>query len=158
MTEGPRCFPCDPVSREFPPDWKDVWFRIHAVAGTDGLPRLECPLCHRWFDHTQISFLQGDHIWPYSMFGETAWENYQLICGACNAAKSNCLDREVRRVLGKGEFRRMVHEYLCALLIRGELTAHPAILSILEMALTETGSITASGADEASGVVVFGGI
>ncbi len=51
-------------------------------------------------------------MWPYSLFGDTSWANYQLIYGACNVAKSNLLETEIRHALGSGEFRRMVSQFL----------------------------------------------
>jgi hypothetical protein len=116
---APPCFPADPLDREFPPDWKDVWFRRHAVPGSDGLARYQCPICKKWFDARDIGFLQGDHIWPYSLFGETSWENYRLICGSCNAAKRDYIDNEIRRLLGAGAFRNLVLTYLESLVARG---------------------------------------
>lgn len=74
-----------------------------------------CPMCQNDFDHSDIDFLEGDHIWPYSMFGETSWENYQLLCGSCNASKKNFMDREIRAALGGGDFRRLVLNYLRSL-------------------------------------------
>ncbi len=71
-----------------------------------------CPICEKKFDFRSFSELQGDHIWPYSLFGETTWENYQLICGKCNKQKGNHLDGDVHRVLGSGKFRELVSMFL----------------------------------------------
>lgn len=71
-----------------------------------------CPICQQGFDHTDIDYLQGDHIWPYSLFGESSWANYQLICGSCNARKRAFIDDSVRRVLGDGSFRQIVCDQL----------------------------------------------
>jgi hypothetical protein len=56
--------------------------------------------------------LQGDHVWPYSLFGDSSWANYQLICGSCNARKRDFIDSAIRDVLGGGQFRKLVCEYL----------------------------------------------
>jgi 5-methylcytosine-specific restriction endonuclease McrA len=56
--------------------------------------------------------LQGDHIWPWSLFGETSWQNYQLICGSCNLKKKDKIDNQIRIILGNGEFRNLVKAYL----------------------------------------------
>src|SRR5437588_6921592 len=93
---APAYITCEPLARSFPAGWKDVWFRRQAAPDQHGAMIYRCPICARGFDHTMIDYLQGDHIWPYSLFGETAWTNYQLICGNCNAAKSNRLDTEIR--------------------------------------------------------------
>lgn len=108
----PESLKSDPLSRQFPAGWKDVWFRRLAERDPDGVWRYACPLCGGKFDHRDIHYLQGDHVWPYSLFGETTWVNYQLVCGACNAAKSNMLENEVRSLLGSGEFRQIVARFL----------------------------------------------
>ena len=76
--------------------------------------------------------LQGDHIWPYSLFGETIWSNYQLICGSCNAAKGNRLEGDVRKILGDGEFRRMVREFIQRRVESGDLAADSFIRQLLD--------------------------
>jgi 5-methylcytosine-specific restriction endonuclease McrA len=119
--DAPEFIKCDPISRYFPPDWKDVWFRRMASRDADGVVRYECPLCSRRFDHREINYLQGDHLWPYSLFGDTSWANYQLICGSCNAAKSNVLETEIRLALGSGEFRLIVYEFLSGRVEAGKL-------------------------------------
>ena len=85
----------------------------------------------RRFDHRDIDYLQGDHVWPYSLFGESSWANYQLICGNCNASKSNKLETDVRRVLGDGEFRNMVSRFLCQQIETGKLLTDPLLLKTL---------------------------
>src|SRR5713226_5848678 len=122
--EAPRAdsLKCDPLSRQFPLGWKDVWFRRLASRDPDGVVRYTCPLCHRRFDHRDVDYLQGDHVWPYSLFGDSSWENYQLVCGACNAAKSNIIENEIRSVLGSGEFRRIVARFLRKELEAGRLS------------------------------------
>jgi len=122
---------CNPISRDFPPGWKDVWFRRMASRDEDGIVRYACPLCGRRFDHRDINYLQGDHVWPYSLFGDTSWENYQLICGACNAAKSNVLELEIRRVLGSGEFRLIVGRFLRDQIAAAILSQSPFIRHIV---------------------------
>src|SRR5208283_3180252 len=120
--EAPQFIKCNPLSRFFPPDWKDVWFRRMTDRGEDGIAWYECPLCNRRFDHRDIDYLQGDHVWPYSLFGDTSWANYQLICGACNLAKRDLLEIEIRLALGSGEFRRMVSQFLRAQVEAGKLS------------------------------------
>src|SRR6201993_3153264 len=88
----PSYFPCHRLDRNFPSEWKDVLFRRRSRICADGIYRYQCPTCANEFDHTTIGYLQGDHIWPYSLFGETSWDNYRLICGACNAQKRDFLD------------------------------------------------------------------
>lgn len=108
----PAYIPSDPLSRSFPPDWKDIWFRTRGNRELDGVWRYTCPICKKKFDHAFIDHLQCDHIWPYSLFGETAWENFQLICGNCNARKSNFVHTEIRKALGSGMFRNLVATFL----------------------------------------------
>ncbi len=114
----PLNFQCDPLTREFPSAWKDVLFRRRVMVCTDGMYRYQCPMCASWFDHSEITFLQGDHIWPYSLFGETSWTNYQLICGGCNLRKSNAIDGEIRKALADGTFRTEIKKHLDALVPR----------------------------------------
>jgi hypothetical protein len=78
-----------------------------------------------------IDFLHGDHVWPYSLFGETSWDNYQLICGACNLAKGNRLDNDVRRLLGRGEFRGTVIGFLEQQILAGNLTTDNILENLL---------------------------
>src|SRR5207249_11291117 len=103
-------------------EWKDVWFRRKAVPCDDGIFRYRCPLCRRSFDHSDIGYLQGDHVWPYALCGESSWGNYQLICGSCNASKNAFIDTKIRNLLGAGEFRRMVVEYVRNAVADGRLT------------------------------------
>jgi hypothetical protein len=117
----PLYIPCDPLSRTFPSGWKDVYFRRFARPDEDGVIRYACPLCDRRFDHRDIDYLQGDHIWPYSLFGESSWANYELICGNCNASKSNKLQTDFRRVLGNSAFRLMACRFLCKEIASGNL-------------------------------------
>jgi hypothetical protein len=125
---APTYFQANPRSRDFPAEWKDVWFRRRAKIGQDGIARYQCPMCKKCFDHRDIGFLQGDHIWPYSLFGETAWENYRLICGSCNAAKRDYIDSEIQRLLGCGEFRRIIRDYLSGLVATGQVK-HELVLN-----------------------------
>jgi rubredoxin len=97
----------------------------------DGIAHFECPLCRKLFDHSDIRYLQGDHIWPYSLCGETSWTNYQLICGSCNAAKSDFIDNEIRRLLGAGEFRSIVRGYLTEAIAHGHLQECSVLTSLL---------------------------
>jgi hypothetical protein len=127
----PPIFKSLPLARTFPPEWRDVWFRRQARSDEHGVIKYICPLCGRGFDHRQIEHLQGDHIWPYSLFGETSWSNYQLICGSCNAAKGNRLENDVRRVLGAGEFRRIVSEFLALQIESRKLADDPFIRRVL---------------------------
>jgi hypothetical protein len=138
---APLYITCDPLSRTFPPGWKDVCFRRMARLDDDGIVRYTCPLCCRSFDHRYIDHLQGDHVWPYSLFGESSWANYQLICGNCNASKSNKLETDVRRVLGDGEFRRMVARFLCQQVETGRLLSDPILLKTLGPAVSNSNSV-----------------
>lgn len=131
----PPIFACSPLARTFPPEWRDVWFRRRARADASGAVTYICPLCGRRFDHRQIDHLQGDHIWPYSLFGETTWSNYQLICGGCNAAKGNRLANDVRRVLGEGEFRGVVREFIRLRVESGDLATDPFVRQLLDVDL-----------------------
>jgi hypothetical protein len=128
---APVLFPSDPRARCFPPEWRDVWFRRRSVKSTDGTSRYQCPGCGRSFDHTDIDTLQGDHIWPYSLFGETSWQNYRLICANCNAAKSNFVETRIRAMLGRGEFRQLIFEYLERHLDDGEFESGPPLEDII---------------------------
>ena len=95
--------------------------------------------CGHCFDHRDINYLQGDHIWPYSLFGESTWANYQLICGSCNASKGNTLETAVRRVLADGEFRRMVSQFLYQQIDAGKLPSDPLLLKMIGIAAGESG-------------------
>lgn len=108
---APLAFTSDPLSRMFPPEWKDVWFRRKSQKANDDY-YYECPCCRQRFSHEDIENLHGDHIWPFSLFGETSWENYRLICGSCNIRKSNFVDRNIRQALGQGEFRNLIIDFL----------------------------------------------
>lgn len=112
VDEPPLFFPCDPLARQFPTAWRDIRFRRSAKRTTEGINVYSCPICKAGFNHSDIDYLQGDHIWPYSLFGETSWANYQLICGSCNSRKRNFIDDDVRRILGEGSFRKAVCDYL----------------------------------------------
>lgn len=98
------------MTRTFPTIWKCSFFR-QSLSKT-GRNYYECPICKKHFDHTQLDCLFGDHIWPYSLMGETSKENYQLLCGACNSRKKDFVNNEVRKILGDGSFRGMVLQYL----------------------------------------------
>jgi 5-methylcytosine-specific restriction endonuclease McrA len=129
----PSFFECDPLAREFPREWKDIWFRKYSRIDDDGVPKYECPLCKKLFDHSTISQLQGDHIWPYSMFGETSPANYQLLCGRCNAKKHDYINHKIRRTLGNGQFRSLIATYLQQMVSSGVLEED----AILEELLAE---------------------
>ena len=112
LDDSPLFIKCDPLSRQFPREWRDIRFRRSSLPNDDGKASYSCPICLLNFDHTEIEFLQGDHIWPYSLFGETSWANYQLICGSCNARKRDFVDRSIRQILGAGKFREQVCDFL----------------------------------------------
>jgi hypothetical protein len=112
LIPAPRFIPCDPLGRIFPPGWKNCYFRAYGRSDPERGFVYRCPMCRKDFDHSDIDFLEGDHIWPYSMFGDTSWQNYQLLCGSCNASKKNFIDREIRAALGSGDFRGLVLDYL----------------------------------------------
>ena len=78
-----------------------------------------------------MSYLHGDHIWPYSLFGESTWENYQLICGDCNLRKSNHLDTDVRIALGAIAFRERLASFLNEQVDAGVLAKDVVLKSIL---------------------------
>lgn len=78
-----------------------------------------------------INYLHGDHIWPFSLFGETTWENYQLICGDCNLTKSARLDADVRAALGQHEFRRRIMAFLEEQIEAGAIAEDAVLRSIL---------------------------
>lgn len=124
---APLNFQCDPLTRFFPSEWKDIWFRRYSKEYNDGIPQYECPLCKKLFNHSNIGYLQGDHIWPYSMCGETSWANYRLICGSCNVAKRDYIDHSIRKLLGRSEFRQLVAGYLQGVLSQEQLES-PIIL------------------------------
>ena len=102
-------------------EWKDVYFRRCSDVDSQGFTFYWCPLCKTKFDHSDIDFLQGDHVWPYSLCGETSWDNYQLVCASCNARKKNFVDNELRSVLGQGQFREMVLDYVAQKIKEKEL-------------------------------------
>ena len=112
MTNPSGNFPCDCRDRTFPPEWKDYWFRQEARIEEDGIYCIYCPLCRFRFDHSTLKFLTADHIWPYSLFGETVWENYQLLCISCNSRKKDKIDTEIRDILGHGEFRNILQHFV----------------------------------------------
>lgn len=128
---APAYITCSPLARTFPPGWKDVWFRRWAKADEAGSVSYACPICQRLFDHRMMSYLHGDHVWPYSLFGETTWDNYQLICGDCNLDKSNRLDVDVRKALGADEFRQRVRDFLREQVERGTLAEDVVVRSLL---------------------------
>jgi hypothetical protein len=128
---APRFIACDPLSRVFSAGWKDYYFRAYGQADSERGYVYRCPICQKSFDHSEIDFLEGDHIWPYSMFGETSWENYQLICGSCNASKSNFLERQIRTALGTGDFRRLIIELLSQLREKGEIADTAQLCQLL---------------------------
>ena len=127
----PAYFESNSLSRDFPIAWRDVWFRRYSKAGDDGIYRYECPVCKTQFDHGNISYLQGDHIWPYSLCGDTSWGNYRLICGSCNASKSNFVDTVIRGSLGDGSFRRLVEQFLRELVAQGKLSEEKLLDDLL---------------------------
>lgn len=45
-----------------------------------------CAICHGWFTIEQMT---RDHIVPRSKGGSPQWNNIQLTCGPCNAAKGD---------------------------------------------------------------------
>ena len=128
---APAQLPCSPVARSFPAGWKDFCFRRRSVPDDQGLCVYRCPICRKCFDHTMISYLHGDHVWPYSLFGETTWENYQLICGDCNLSKSNRLENNIRRMLGTGAFRGQVIAFLNDQVTSGILESDAVLESIV---------------------------
>jgi hypothetical protein len=133
MTDPQQWFPCKPSDRDFPRQWAAYVFREESKPQDDGISRYSCPLCGVLFDHTQLESLAGDHIWPFSLFGDTTSSNYQLICATCNKQKSNAVDVDIRRVLGSGEFRRLVCEFLRLQLAQGQIADSPYLKNILSV-------------------------
>jgi len=106
-----------------------------------------------------ISYLHGDHVWPYSLFGETTWDNYQLICGDCNLNKSNRLDIDVRKALGADEFRQRVRDFLREQVDRGALAEDVVVRSLLGhvvVGAVEDGRGASFRADEVGGASLSG--
>jgi len=132
MDGAPKYITCDLLSRLFPPEWKDIYFRRFSKPGDHSIQTYECPLCGRPFTHEDIDQLHGHHIWPYSLFGETAWDNYQLICGSCNTAKGNRIEKDLRSMLGSGEFRSMVGSFLKIKVEEGAIDEDPIIRQLIE--------------------------
>lgn len=109
----PSLHPCDPHTRVFPAAWKAVWFRQHArTLDGDVYPSYECPRCRRRFNYESLDSLEGDHVWPYSLFGATTWTNYQLLCSRCNLEKSNRLSTSLRSLLSGDDFREVLRGFL----------------------------------------------
>lgn len=46
----------------------------------------KCPICGNYYD---ISFMEADHITPWSQGGKTSIDNCQMLCRDCNRRKSN---------------------------------------------------------------------
>jgi hypothetical protein len=145
IDEAPLFHSCSPLARQFPPAWRDIRFRRSAIKTDDGSLQYHCPICKKGFDHTDVDFLQGDHIWPYSLFGETSWANYQLICGSCNARKRDFVDSSVRKVLGEGAFRKLVCDFLRSAAEKGQIRPD----EMISLLLLRDGS-SSSGTCEAS--------
>lgn len=127
----PAHLTCDPLARTFPACWKDTWFRRRVQRDQSGRFVYLCPICNLSYDHRMIEYLQGDHIWPYSLFGPTSWDNYQLICGDCNRTKSNKLNSDIRRALGEIAFREIVATHLATLVAAEVLDRDAVIQSLL---------------------------
>lgn len=121
----------DSSTRQFPPEWKDEWFRTRGRR--EGKAWLyACPICFVDFNHIDINLLQGDHVWPYSLFGESSKENYQLICAPCNNKKKNFVSHRLRELLGRGEFRSLVVDFLQSSHLQGEVTEEELMLFLKE--------------------------
>ena len=103
---------CSPDARLFPSDWKDAWFRRHSVRNADDEPMYPCPVCRKEFTHLDLDYLEADHVWPYSLFGATIWENYRLLCSSCNSKRRDSVGQLLRRELGAAKFREVLLGYL----------------------------------------------
>ena len=79
-----------------------------------------------------INYLHGDHVWPYSLFGETSWGNYQLVCGDCNLSKGNRLDGDIRKALTTLSFREKIATYLNAQVASGSLSRDKVLADIID--------------------------
>jgi 5-methylcytosine-specific restriction endonuclease McrA len=87
MTGDPPALlpPLDPTVRVYPPSWRDAAIRALYRPDLGGVP---CPRCAQVFRRpADLRRLQADHILAYARGGATTWENLQLLCAACNAAK-----------------------------------------------------------------------
>lgn len=135
LDREPLFHKCDPLQRQFPSAWRDIKFRRNSIIDFNGRAKYECPLCNKKFDYSNIDYLQGDHIWPYSLFGETSWRNYQLLCGSCNASKSNLIDNDIRKVLGSGEFCGIVIEFLRSSVAKGNISNSEFLSQMLDQEL-----------------------
>ncbi len=102
----------DPLNRDFPLSWKNTFFRRNAIIGPSGNLQFVCPLCQKAFTHKDIDSMHGDHIWPWSLFGDSSWQNYRLLCGECNMSRGNRLNVVIRKCLGSGEFRKILQEFI----------------------------------------------
>lgn len=47
-----------------------------------------CPCCNKRFN---LDYMEGDHIYPWSKGGWTAWSNLQMLCKDCNNKKSDTI-------------------------------------------------------------------
>jgi len=82
---------CDPRERLFPTEWKESFFRRNFNGPKGGYV---CPDCGRVFTGTSgLSFLEADHIVPFSRGGSTVWKNLVLRCKQCNIAKSDMAEQ-----------------------------------------------------------------
>jgi len=106
----PQFIDCNTTRRTFPCEWKSTYFRHYCI--NKKVNNYPCPICGDQYDHTRLDYLFGDHIWPYSLMGETSWENYQLLCGSCNGKKKNFINNDLRKILGNGFFRKYIFDYI----------------------------------------------
>lgn len=82
--------------------------------------------------------LEGDHVWPYSLFGASVWENYQLLCGGCNIQKSNRISIYLRDLLGGDDFRKSLQEFLRGRCTGEQIQTDPLLSELLSFAVRDT--------------------
>jgi len=78
--------------------------------------------------------LEGDHVWPYSLFGASVWENYQLLCCRCNVKKSNRLSTFLRELLGGDDFRGLIRGFVRERCSPEQIKTDPLLSELLEIA------------------------
>lgn len=87
-TKPPYLSDCPERQRTFPEDWKEAYFRRHFDVKRRGYVCPGCSCGHKVFrGNDGYSQLRADHIEAYANNGKTIWENLQLLCVRCNAAK-----------------------------------------------------------------------
>lgn len=122
---------CSPDARLFPSDWKDAWFRRNSTRNTDDEPVYPCPICRKEFTHLDLDYLDADHLWPYSLFGATIWENYRLLCSSCNSKRKNSIGQLIRTELGSVNFREILIGHLQSVISADVRGSDPFVIELL---------------------------